>query len=152
MNYKEHLTWGVVSLVGLTIIVLVAYFMDYLQFISVYGRSYGIYIDLSLAWIFGLYASILPDVDIGTSKAFAITYLVLILIIIYFLLIVILILPVIICLVIMISILFLKHRGITHCWYSALIVGLGFYLLFDFNIIISSYVIIGYLTHLVCDR
>lgn len=152
MNYKEHLTGGVITLTITSIIlILITYFTDYIGFIGVFS-IYTWYIPtLLIAFVLGLYASILPDVDIGTSKAFSLTYIVMLLIIIYSIFIVPNLLLVFICLVLMIAIMTLKHRGITHEWYSAFIIGAVFGWLFGLNILIFMFVTIGYLTHLACD-
>ena len=44
----------------------------------------------------------------------------------------------------------LKHRGIMHRWYTGLILGIMFMLLFE-SPIVGTYFVIGYWVHLVCD-
>jgi len=153
MNYKEHLTWGAIILTITSItFILLAYFTDYIGFIKVF-EFYAWYIPtLLIAFLLGLYASILPDVDIGTSKAFSLTYIFLILLILYSIFVIPNIMITAACLILMIVIMTFKHRGITHEWYSAFIIGALFSWLFGLSLLIFIFVTIGYLTHLACDR
>lgn len=155
MDWKEHLGWGSTIILVLTILlVLVEFFTDWVDFMDLYGPSKITIIvvipSLLIAILFGLYASLLPDVDIGTSKAFAITYMILILIMFYFLVFTEYIFPVFVSLILMSFILGLKHRGVMHKWYTAFIIGCAFGFLFS-SYLIGLYVTIGYLTHLGCD-
>lgn len=157
VNYKQHLGFGVIGLITLTISLwLLAIYTRYINFLHIFGGSiiviYGFSIPvLIIAVIMGLYTSILPDVDIATSKAFVITFILLLLAILYFTVFTGDLLPVFICVVIMISILGLKHRGMMHTVIAGIIIGCIVGWLFE-SYLIALYVVVGYLIHLLCDK
>lgn len=158
MNWKGHLKWGFIIVSIITILDLVMMFLGVPNWdifgIDLFSSSnfilYGFVIpSIIIAFIVGLYGSLFPDVDIGTSKAFAITYMILILLTFYYAYTDYLI-GLCTSLVIMALILGLKHRGIMHRWYTGLILGIMFVILFE-NVMVGTYFVIGYWTHLVCD-
>lgn len=158
MNWKGHLKWGFITITAITILIIIDYFVYSEQFnnyIDIFGNSkfiiFGLIIpNVLIAYFVGLYASLFPDVDIGTSKAFSVTYMILIILTIYFAYTDYL-LGLCTSLIIMALILSLKHRGIMHEWYTGIILGIMFMLLFS-SVIIGIFFIVGYLTHLACDR
>ena len=92
MNWKGHLKWGFVVITIILIIDLVMHFLSVPNWdifgIDLFGGSifvlFGFAIpNIIIAYVIGLYASLFPDVDIGTSKAFSITYMILIILIFY---------------------------------------------------------------------
>lgn len=157
MNWRGHLKWGFIVTTVLIILVIILYILklEYLSFIDLFERSeliiFGFAIpSIILAYIIGLYASLFPDVDIGTSKAFSVTYMILIILAMYFAYTHYLI-GLFTSLIIMSLVLGLKHRGIMHKWYTGIILGIMFMLLFG-SVIIGVFFIVGFLTHLACDR
>ena len=151
MNYKNHLKWGITAICGL--IIALTYFRAYID-IGLYDNSnvglLNIFIpNIIIAAIIGIYASIFPDIDIGTSKAFTITFMLLIVLAFYFMYAQ-YIIGMATSLIIMMFILFLKHRGIMHKWYSGVFLGSLFYLVFG-NPAISIFFVAGFFTHLLCD-
>lgn len=159
MNWKGHLKWGFIVITTLVIIDLVMYFIGVPNWdiidIDLFGSSnfilYGFMIpSIIIAYVMGLYGSLFPDVDIGTSKAFSITYMILIILVFYYAMTDYL-LGLFTSLIIMALILGLKHRGIMHKWYTGIILGIMFMLLFE-NVMIGTYFAVGYLVHLICDR
>jgi len=159
VNWKGHLKWGFIVITTLVIIDLVMYFIGVPNWdiidIDLFGSSnfilYGFMIpSIIIAYVMGLYGSLFPDVDIGTSKAFSITYMILIILVFYYAMTDYL-LGLFTSLIIMALILGLKHRGIMHKWYTGIILGIMFMLLFE-NVMIGTYFAVGYLVHLICDR
>jgi len=151
MNWRNHLKWGII-----VVIVLIAAFIYFREYIDIglldnskFGLL-GIFIpNYIIAILIGAYASIFPDIDIGTSKAFSITYMILILLAFYFMFTQYLT-GLAISLAIMIFILTLKHRGLMHKWYTGMVLGILFYILFD-NIAVGIFFFAGFMTHLACD-
>jgi hypothetical protein len=157
VNYKQHLGYGLLGLIILTIILLLlTIYTGYVDFLHIFGGSiiviYGFSIPvLIIAVIMGLYAVILPDVDIATSKAFVITFILLLLAILYFAVFNGNIMAVFVCVVIMITILGLKHRGIMHTILAGIIIGCIVGWLF-LSFLVAGYMAVGYWIHLLCDR
>lgn len=158
MNYRQHLGYGLLAILT-TVITLVSlsHYTSLVDGWNIYGffnitfREYEFAVPIMLfASIWGMYASILPDIDIGTSKAFMVTYLLLILIMVYYLVFTTYLLPIIISLIIMAFILGLKHRGIMHTVIAGVIIGVTFGWLFN-NYLVILFIVIGYWTHLICD-
>ena len=157
MNWKGHLKWGLVTTTILTILLILMAFMQWVDFIDwhfMLGESefeviYAIPL-LPIAFLMGLYGSLFPDVDIRTSKAFAVTYVILIALSLYYA-ITDYLLGLLTSLFIMIFIIGLKHRGFMHKWITGLMLGFLFIWLFG-GYIIGLYFTIGFWTHLICDR
>ena len=156
MNWKDHLKWGLVS-VSITLIAIFAieYFDIYhfpwvidLPFLQTYYPTWEYWI---LAFLIGLYGSIIPDIDIGTSKAFHLTFTMLILLILYYLLFTTAIIPIVVILMLMIIIMNLKHRGMMHSFWVMWI--LSFFFMWMFGCALVAIVfLIGFGTHLLCDN
>ena len=151
MNWKNHLKWG--GIVVSVLIIALIYFRAYIDIGLLDNSNFGVlnvFIpNIIIAVLVGLYASIFPDVDIGTSKAFAITYMILIVLAFYFMFTQ-YIIGIAVSLIIMVFILSLKHRGLMHKWYVGIVLGIMFYFLFG-NISVGVFFITGFLTHLACD-
>ena len=159
MGWKDHLKWGSIITAILLLILLYAEFfyrstlfdieslLDNSRFM-VFG--YFALPNIVIAIIGGLYGSIFPDIDIGTSKAYAITYSILILIAFYyaytgFLL------GLCIGLAIMLFIIWIKHRGVMHSPITAIVLGVLTFIFFE-SMIIALFFFIGFMVHLACDR
>ena len=156
MLWKDHLKWGFVATTILVIILIIMEYMqfEFFQFESIWDNSrfivYGFAIpNIIIGFIGGLYGSIFPDIDIGTSKAFGLTYMILILIAFYYAYTGYLF-GLFMGLILMAFILGLKHRGVMHKPYTAIILGIVTYLFFD-SIFIALFFTMGMLVHLVCD-
>lgn len=169
MNWKGHLKWGFIGntilLIGIVILYIIK--LELFELINIFNRPeimifgftiptvtiayiLGIFPTIFVAYIVGIYASLFPDVDIGTSKAFKITYMILIILTFYCAYTEYLI-GVCVSLAIMFLILGLKHRKIMHKWYTGVILGTMFIFLFG-SILIGVFFIVGFLIHLACDR
>jgi len=105
--------------------------------------------NIIIAFVGGLYGSLFPDVDVGTSKAFAITYMILILLCLYFTYSG-YVMGLFVGLILMAFIIGLKHRGVMHKPYTAIILGIVIWIFFE-SIFIATFFTYGYLIHLVCD-
>ena len=161
MNWKEHLTFGTITISVLTAILLFLWFIldndiiNHLMFQNSKILIYVYYIPiLPIAIIMGFYASIFPDVDIKTSKAFAITFIMLIIFALYYVYIHNLILLIFV-LILMILFFTMQHRGIMHNYTTGIMIGILFALMIGglYNgWLVMIYFIAGYWTHLLCDR
>ena len=159
MGWKDHLKWGLIFNIILLILLIgleIGYGFTFFISESIFDYStkfifFGIAIpNIIIAFIGGLYASLFPDIDIGTSKIFHLTFIIMILILLYYAFIG-YTFGMIIGLILMACIMSLKHRGIMHKSYTAFIV--AFIVLFLFNsFIIALFFGVGFLVHLVCDR
>lgn len=157
MGWKDHLKWGLISSIILLIILLMCecFFEFPFEFESIFKISrfviYGFAIpNIIIAFIGGLYGSIFPDIDIGTSKAFYLTFMIILPILFYYVFIG-YILGLLIGLILMVCIVSLKHRGIMHKSYTAIIIGFIVFIFFN-SIIIALFFTIGFMVHLACDR
>lgn len=160
MDWKGHLKWGfiasIISLVILFIIELLNQMGELnIEFITIFSNSrfmiYGIAIpNIIIAFVGGLYGSVFPDIDIGTSKAFAWTYIILILLSLYFAYTGYM-MGLFMGLILMAFIIGLKHRGVMHKGYTAIIIGIVVFIFFE-SLVIAIFFTLGYLVHLVCDR
>jgi len=155
MLWKEHLKWGLVSVTITLILIIINELFDFITIPWVF--KFWVFETKELTWwIFpiafgvGAYSSLLPDIDIETSKAYGFTMLMFIGLIAYYLLIVELTWPIIIILVIMVIMMGLKHRGITHSILAGLIISLFFMWVFA-SILPGITCLVGYCTHLLCD-
>lgn len=155
MDWKGHLKWGFIVLTIMIIVQILHWFWYPVEELAVFGGSklilFSIAIpNLIIAYAVGIYASLIPDVDIGTSKAFAITYMILIILALYFAFTE-YIMGLFTSLIIMALILGLKHRGIMHKSYTGLVLGTIFGWLFS-SILVGLYFALGFMVHLICDR
>ena len=155
MNWKGHLKWGFIVITAFLIIQIIDFFIGEIPYLDITESSrfmlFGYAVpSIIIAYIFGLYASLFPDVDVGTSKAFVITYAILIILSFYFAMMDYMI-GLFTGLGLMLIMLGLKHRGIMHKWYSGVVLGIFFGILFG-SILIGLYFTIGFMVHLICDR
>ena len=157
MLWKDHLKWGFVSTIILMAILIVMEYMqfEFFEFESIWEESrfmlFGMFAlpNLVIAFIGGLYGSLFPDIDIGTSKAFATTYMILILICVYYAFTGFMI-GLFVGLILMAFIIGLKHRGVMHKPYTAIIIGIITFMFFD-SIFIALFFTVGFMVHLICD-
>ena len=161
MGWKDHLKWGFIVIMILT---AVLFFMSFTAYGDVLEQmlwaesewkvmEYNVPI-LLIAFIFGLYGSLFPDTDIGTSKIFRLNYIILIGLAMYSLWTG-LIIATFICLGLMAIIVNLKHRGMLHSMITGIILGVVFSVIFGGwydGWLIGLYFIVGFATHLGCDR
>ncbi|MCK4544173.1 metal-dependent hydrolase [candidate division WOR-3 bacterium] len=163
MGWKDHLKWGFISSIILLILLTISAILKEISVIditlfsseSIFDLSrfvfFGIAIpNIMIAFIGGLYGSIFPDIDIGTSKAFYITFMIILPILFYYVFIE-YFLGLLIGLILMGCIISLKHRGIMHKPYTAIIIGFIVFLFFN-SIIIALFFTMGFMVHLACDR
>ncbi len=159
MDWKGHLKWGFISCLILLILLIsleIGYGFTFFISESIFDFStkfifFGIAIpNILIGFIGGLYGSIFPDIDIGTSKAFHITFTIIILILLYYVFIGYMI-GLIIGLILMACIIGLKHRRIMHKSYTAILLGIVVFILFN-SLIIGLFFGVGFLVHLACDR
>lgn len=163
MGWKDHLKWGFISSFLLLIFLITSAILKEISVIDITIFASENFFDLSrfvffgiaipnivIAFIGGLYGSIFPDIDIGTSKAFHITFIIIILILLYYVYIA-FIVGIVIGLILMFIIVGLKHRGIMHKSYTAIILALVVFVFFD-SLIIALFFGVGFLVHLACDR
>jgi len=154
-GYKEHFKFGLCSLIILTIILIILYYFDISDILTndlfnLYDL-WGISIPLILiAFSLGLYASLLPDIDVGTSKVFHFTIVVLLLVCIIFIFLGIYKFETIAILGLIILMMFLNHRGMTHSIWFGLLISIVFGYVFG-SILVFIYVVIGYYSHLYKD-
>lgn len=157
MGWKDHLKWGLIFTILLMIILFASeYFIQFpfFEFESIFTNSRFILMgfaipNLIIGFIGGLYGSLFPDIDIGTSKAFAFTYLIMIAIAFYYAYTGYLF-GLCVGLILMAFIIGLKHRGVMHKPYTAIILGIITWLFFD-SIFIALFFTIGMIVHLICD-
>ena len=156
MNWEDHLKWGFVTITIMAILNIALYILEMeIKYIPLFSVPifiiYGIGIpNIIIAYIVGVYGSLMPDIDIGTSKPFGFTMTLLVMVAVYFYFTGFM-LGILAILIAMGIIFNLSHRGIMHRWYSGLIIGGGLAFAFG-NIMVGVYFIIGFMTHLVCDR
>ena len=154
-GYKEHLKFGLCSIIVLSVILIILYYFnigDALtgDLFNLY-ELWGIGIPLILiAFSLGLYASLLPDIDVGTSKVFHFTIVVLLALCIIFIIYGIYKYQTVAILVLIISMMFLNHRGMTHSIWFGLIISVVFGYAFG-SILVFLYSIVGYYSHLFKD-
>jgi len=158
-DWKGHMQIGVVVGIILTVVLIFIQLFSGFSMIhfDIFGTFEigGIYIPIIIiAFVLLVYASILPDIDIGTSKAYQWTTALLLLLAIAFIVSGTRKFETIAILVFLFLILFLNHRGITHKYYKSMgiIAGLFFSYIFGLNVVIFFYVTIGYYAHLLGDR
>lgn len=154
-GYKEHRKFGLICLIILTIALLILEYIYSLDFIYIDIFSLfilkGIGIPLIIiAFLIGIYASLMPDIDVGTSKAFQFTVTILLLICILFILLDSYKLQTVVILLIVISMLFLNHRGLTHSKWFGLLIAIIFGFAFG-SMMVSIYTLVGYYSHLYRD-
>ena len=154
-GYKEHFKFGLCSLIVLTAILVILYYFDISDILT--GDLFNLYylwglgIPLILiAFSSGLYASLLPDIDVGTSKVFHFTIVVLLLACIIFILYGIYKYETVAILGLIILMMFLNHRGMTHSIWFGLLISIVFGYVFG-SILVFLYAVIGYYSHLFKD-
>ncbi len=106
---------------------------------------------LIIGFLLGVYASLLPDIDIGTSKVYHWTVVSLLFLVIAFVGFSIYYWETIAILVFLLSLHFLNHRGLTHEWWFGGLVAIAFALIFGQSITVGILVLTGYYTHLWLD-
>lgn len=142
MNWKGHLALGFVS-------VLISTFVCYTLSVTLDLITFEL-LPFVIGWVVGLYSSLLPDIDIKTSRVFNFTAMICLFAMIWF--IVSELYLELLALVIFLIIIFgLKHRGITHKWYMAPIVGILFMFIFT-SAIVGIFAFFGYVSHIVFEQ
>lgn len=138
MNWKQHL------LGGLIITIIIALPSLYYNLIT--PNLYNLII-IVLVW---LTYSLLPDIDIGTSKIRKFYTIIVALLIIYSLLYSHITFGIVLAST-LIFIQFLKHRGLSHSFIFGLLVSAPLYFYFD-NYMLAIIAYTNFLSHLVLDR
>ena len=150
MNWKGHLAVGIGFII----------FLDVL-FILLHGEL-SKYLDVSpmtlgIANLFGFYCALLPDIDIGTSKVFHFTFVVMALIVIYSALMIAFtgntifyVIVIILISIFQIFILGLRHRGNAHAWWASFVAA-GIFGIITMNITVAMFCFFGYLTHAIME-
>jgi hypothetical protein len=113
---------------------------------------FGIPIPLLLIGFFlGAYATLLPDLDIGTSKVYHWTVVALLIIVLMFVCADIYYWETVAIIIFLISIHFLNHRGLMHEWWFGLFVAFMFGIIFGQSVTVGVLVLTGYYVHLMLD-
>jgi len=154
--YREHARYGFIALVILTFVLFILKMYGHITFISAditdsfHIHGIGIPI-LIIAFALGMYATLLPDVDIGTSKVFQFTVGLLVLVCIIFILAQQYKYQTVLILLFIFALLFLNHRGITHSAWMGLLFAIIFAIAFS-SAMVGLYALVGYYVHLIADR
>ena len=155
-DYRDHAKYGFIALVILTVVILIIKHYGAITFLTADLTDsftlFGVGIPIAvIAFALGMYATLLPDIDIGTSKIFHWTVAFLLIVCIMFILAGEYKYQTVAILLFIFGLLFLNHRGVTHSpWMGllfAIIMGVAFS-----STMVGLYVVVGYYAHLVADR
>lgn len=155
-NYREHALYGFTALITLTILLFILKNYGALTFTQLdvmddfVIRGFAIPIVI-VAFAIGMYSTLLPDIDIGTSKIFHFTVGLLLLIAIAFILIQEYRVQTVAILLFIFGLLFLEHRGMMHSKTMGFVFAIIFGIAFS-SCLVGLYVLVGYYTHLVVDK
>lgn len=155
-GWREHRKFGIGCLLGLTLVLFLMHYYgsfpfltdDFLGSFEIFGFAIPIVL---MAFAFGIYASLMPDIDIGTSRVYRFTVTFLLLLCIVFIMSGAYKIQTVAILLFLIAILYLNHRGMTHSWWFGLLTGALFGYVFS-SMTIFLYFIVGYYSHLIADR